>query len=41
VNLRQRIERSLIGKDVEIVKCASMPKAYRFMVGDASRIEVP
>jgi len=40
-NLGQRMERSLIGKDVEITKSATMPKAYRFMVGDASRIEVP
>ena len=40
-NLGQRMERSLIGKDVEIAKSATMPKAYRFMVGDASRIEVP
>ncbi len=30
-----------IGKDVEITKSATMPKAFRFMVGDASRIEVP
>ena len=41
VNLGQRMEKSLIGKDVEIVKSATMPKAYRFMLGDASRIEVP
>ncbi|MBD3349215.1 MAG: glucose-1-phosphate thymidylyltransferase [Candidatus Eisenbacteria bacterium] len=40
-DLGQRMERSLVGKDVEIRKCATMPKAYRFMVGDASRIEVP
>ena len=40
-NLGSRMERSLIGKDVEITKSATMPKAYRFMVGDASRIEVP
>lgn len=40
-NLGQRMERSLIGKDVEIAKSGTMPKAYRFMVGDASRIEVP
>jgi len=40
-NLGQRMERSLIGKDVSIEKCSSMPKAYRFMVGDSSRIEVP
>jgi glucose-1-phosphate thymidylyltransferase len=40
-NLGSRMERSLVGKDVEITKSATMPKAYRFMVGDASRIEVP
>jgi glucose-1-phosphate thymidylyltransferase len=40
-NLGHRMERSLVGKDVEIVKSATMPKAFRFMVGDASRIEVP
>ena len=41
VNLGQRMEKSLVGKNVEIVKSATMPKAYRFMLGDASRIEVP
>ncbi|MCK4915163.1 MAG: glucose-1-phosphate thymidylyltransferase, partial [Candidatus Eisenbacteria sp.] len=40
-NLGSRMEKSLIGKDVEITKSATMPKAFRFMVGDASRIEVP
>jgi glucose-1-phosphate thymidylyltransferase len=40
-NLGSRMERSLIGKDVDIRKCGSMPKTFRFMVGDASRIEVP
>ncbi len=40
-NLGQRMERSLIGKDVAIEQCSSMPKTYRFMVGDSSRIEVP
>ncbi|MFH1502946.1 MAG: glucose-1-phosphate thymidylyltransferase [Candidatus Eisenbacteria bacterium] len=40
-NLGNRMERSLVGKDVEISQCATMPKAYRFMVGDASKIEVP
>jgi glucose-1-phosphate thymidylyltransferase len=40
-NLGQRMERSLVGKDVEIEQSATMPRAYRFMVGDASRIEVP
>ncbi len=41
MNLGHRMERSLVGKNVEIVQCGMMPKAYRFMVGDASRIEVP
>jgi len=41
MNLGHRMERSLVGKDVEIVQSGMMPKAYRFMVGDASRIEVP
>lgn len=40
-NLGSRMERSLVGKDVEITKSATMPNAYRFMLGDASRIEVP
>jgi len=40
-NLGSRMEKSLIGKDVEITKSATMPTAFRFMVGDASRIEVP
>jgi glucose-1-phosphate thymidylyltransferase len=40
-NLGQRMERSLIGKDVAIEQCSTMPKTYRFMVGDSSRIEVP
>jgi len=40
-NLGHRMERSLVGKDVEIIQCSTMPKTYRFMVGDASRIEVP
>jgi glucose-1-phosphate thymidylyltransferase len=41
VNLGSRMERSLVGKDVEIVRSGTAPKAFRFMVGDASRIEVP
>ena len=40
-NLGHRMERSLVGKNVEIVQSGMMPKAYRFMVGDSSRIEVP
>ncbi len=40
-NLGHRMERSLVGKNVEIVQSGMMPKAYRFMLGDASRIEVP
>jgi glucose-1-phosphate thymidylyltransferase len=41
LDLGARMELSLIGKDVEIVRSGRVPKAFRFMVGDASRIEVP
>jgi len=39
-NIR-RIQDSLIGQRVEVVKSAVMPEAYRIMVGDSSRIEIP
>ena len=41
LDLGSRMELSLVGKDVEIVRSGTVPKAFRFMVGDASRIEVP
>ncbi len=40
INLRRRIEGSLIGKDVEIRRERKPPKAYRFMVGDNSKIGI-
>jgi len=39
-DIRRRIEDSLIGKDVEISKSPLKPKAYRFMLGDYSKIGV-
>ncbi len=36
----KRIEDSLIGQNVEIVKSEKKPTAYRIMVGDSSRIEL-
>ncbi|MBI4386154.1 MAG: glucose-1-phosphate thymidylyltransferase [Elusimicrobia bacterium] len=39
-NIR-RIQDSLIGQRVEVVQSHSMPAAYRIMVGDSSRVEVP
>jgi glucose-1-phosphate thymidylyltransferase len=36
-----RIEGSLVGKNVVIEKHNAKPRAYRFMVGDYSRIELP
>lgn len=36
-----RIEDSLIGQRVEVVKSFAQPAAYRIMVGDSSRVEVP
>jgi glucose-1-phosphate thymidylyltransferase len=39
-DVRGRIESSLVGKNVVIEKRAQPPKAYRFMVGDYSQIEL-
>jgi glucose-1-phosphate thymidylyltransferase len=39
-DLGVRMESSLIGKDSVLKKSASLPKAYRFMIGDSSTIEV-
>jgi len=36
--LEARIEDSLIGKNVVIIKSTSKPKAYRFMLGDSSQV---
>ncbi len=36
--LKARIEDSLIGKNVVIIKSTSKPKAYRFMLGDSSQV---
>lgn len=35
-----RIESSLLGKDVEIVKASPKPKTHRFIIGNQSRIEI-
>ena len=37
LDVESRIEDSLIGKNVEIYRAATRPKAYRFMLGDNSR----
>ncbi len=39
-DIKQRIEDSLIGKDVEVSKSPLKPKAYRFMLGDHSKVGV-
>lgn len=39
-NVNGRIESSLVGKNVVIEKHSQLPKAYKFMVGDNSRIEL-
>jgi glucose-1-phosphate thymidylyltransferase len=36
----KRIEDSLIGKGVQIVRSTGRPAAHRIMVGDSSRIEI-
>lgn len=35
-----RVESSLLGREVEIVKCAAKPLTQKFIVGDQSRIEL-
>ncbi len=40
VEVRGRIESSLIGKNVVIEKHSQLPKAYKFMIGDNSRVEL-
>ena len=40
IDLRGRMEGSLIGKNVQIVRLEQKPKAYRFMVGDNSWIGI-
>jgi glucose-1-phosphate thymidylyltransferase len=40
-NLGRRMEGSLIGKNVHIGPAPARPKAFRFMVGDNSEIQVP
>ena len=39
-NLKKRVEDSLIGVNVEICRGEKPPEAYRFLVGDNSRIEI-
>jgi glucose-1-phosphate thymidylyltransferase len=38
--LEGRMESSLLGRDVKIVRGQSQPRAYRFMVGDSSEIGI-
>ncbi|MGD9486930.1 MAG: glucose-1-phosphate thymidylyltransferase [Calditrichaceae bacterium] len=39
-NVDIRIEHSLLGHDVEIVKAGSRPRTHRFLIGDQSRVEL-
>jgi glucose-1-phosphate thymidylyltransferase len=38
--VNHRIEASLIGKDVTISRVQSLPKAYRFVVGDSADVQI-
>ena len=40
-DIPQRVDGSLIGRNVRIVKSGAKPKAYRFMVGDNSEVGLP
>jgi len=35
-----RIERSLLGREVEIIKCQTKPRTQKFIIGDQSRVEL-
>ena len=39
-NMDGRIEASLIGKNVRISRSPTLPKAYRFVVGDNAEIAI-
>ncbi len=41
LNIRTRIEDSLIGKDVIVRRTDAMPKAVRLMLGDHSEVQLP
>jgi glucose-1-phosphate thymidylyltransferase len=40
LDVKIRIEGSLLGNDVEIVEANGKPRVHRFMIGDQSRVEV-
>ena len=40
-NLEGRMESSLLGRNVKIARGVRQPRAYRFMVGDNSEVEIP
>jgi glucose-1-phosphate thymidylyltransferase len=40
LNIPVRIEDSLLGRNVEIIKSRAKPKTYRFMLGDNSRVDI-
>lgn len=40
IDAYNRIERSLLGREVEILRCVSKPRTQKFIVGDQSRIEL-
>ena len=39
-NLGERMEASLVGRNVRLARSNSRPKAYRFMIGDNSEVEI-
>jgi glucose-1-phosphate thymidylyltransferase len=40
LNVKIRVEGSILGNDVEIVEAGGKPRVHRFMIGDQSRVEV-
>jgi glucose-1-phosphate thymidylyltransferase len=40
IDVDTRIERSLLGREVELLRCVTKPMTHKFIVGDQSRIEL-
>jgi glucose-1-phosphate thymidylyltransferase len=40
IDVHTRIERSLLGREVELLRCVTKPMTQKFIVGDQSRIEL-
>lgn len=40
LNLDRRVDKSLIGKDAEVIKTDTKPRAYNFLIGDTCQVDL-